>query len=429
MKNKGRKIKSSKLSLAECNSDKHYMLLSFIQEYQKAVSYCVDYLWNNKISFKTKSGMKVLDVQHDLLDCPMFLSTKNISFQTPCSARALKCAATQALGIVFAHITKRKRLLYVLEQFKSQGKRTRAISKKLLKAKLIKPDLSHVFPELNSICCNYQDAKDISYFDGVITLSSIGKKFGKIILPIKHTRHSRKLEEKGNLLKSFQVEKDTIALRYEITKVPSKTSGKIVGADTGMKTCISLSDKQTTPQDVHGHTIDTICKKISHKVKGLKAFHKALAHRDNFIGWSVKQLNLSDVKQINLERISNFRKGKNVGKYLNYFGEMLIQEKLMNYAEDSGVQVNLQSSAFRSQRCSSCGYVSSKNRKGKLFSCKHCHFQTDADYNASCNHEQSLPSAAFLLRLEDRPREFIWKADGFFDLSGQEITVPGKKKK
>lgn len=60
-----------------------------------------------------------------------------------------------------------------------------------------------------------------------------------------------------------------------------------------------------------------------------------------------------------------------------------------------------------------------------------CSFQADADYNASCNHEQNLPSANWIRYLpdSDKPKKFFWKETGFFNLDGSELTVPDTKKK
>lgn len=40
---------------------------------------------------------------------------------------------------------------------------------------------------------------------------------------------------------------------------------------------------------------------------------------------------------------------------------------------------------YTSKRCSCCGWVRSKNRKGKRFKCDKCGFTADADFNASLN--------------------------------------------
>ena len=425
-----KKIKSSTHFITNLNSDKNKRLLSFIAEYKIATQFYIDYLWSNKISFISgkKKEIKTLDIKNDLLDCPQFISTKDLGLSSKLSARALSAAATQACGIVSSAIEKRKRCKYILTKTYNENKRTRRLSNLLDSKILIKPNADNVNPELNSLNVKIEQS-NIKHFDTIITLFYLGKGYGKIIIPINHNKHSRKLQAKSNshLLNSVLLSNNKIDLRWEY-QIDEKDTGIIVGADSGISSVITLSDHQQTSPDKHNHTLNSILKKIVRKKKGSKSFLKALNHRDNFIRWSINQLNLSNIKQIRLEKVSNFRHKKNVGKFLNYSGEALIRSKLIDFAEDSGVRVSLQSSAYRSQRCSRCGYVYSGNRKGKLFSCKHCLFQADADYNASCNHEQSLPSGNWLLYHPSKPKKFLWKQEGFFSLDGLELTVPDTKK-
>jgi transposase len=211
---------------------------------------------------------------------------------------------------------------------------------------------------------------------------------------------------------------------------PSINQTAVIGCDTGIKTIAQFSSGVKTPdKDIHGHDLTSILHKIKRKKKGSKAFHRALDHKDNFIRWSINQLNLSNVKEIRLEFVSNFRHKKNVGEFLNHSGEALIRSKLIDFAEENGVHIVLQNSAYRSRRCSCCGYVDEDNRKEKLFSCKNCLFKSDADLNASLNHEQDLPCANFLRFLPGRNEKFLWYSKGFFNLEGQEIAVPGTYKR
>ena len=157
---------------------------------------------------------------------------------------------------------------------------------------------------------------------------------------------------------------------------------------------------------------------------------RAKDHQKNYINWSINQLNFSNIKEIRLEKISNFRHKKNVGKFLNHFGEKLIREKLIDKAQQLGVLVVEQQSAYRSQRCSRCGYVDRRNRRGKLFSCKHCSFQANADSNASSNHEIDLPSSENIRFLVNKKSiKFFWKEEGFYDLQGKALTVPSAIKR
>lgn len=112
-----------------------------------------------------------------------------------------------------------------------------------------------------------------------------------------------------------------------------------------------------------GHTLNSIIKKINRKKNGSKNREKAKEHQKNYINYSINRLNLTNIKQINLEKISNFRYKKNVGKFLNQFREPLIRNKIKDICASQGVLVVEQSSPYRSRRCFKCGYVDKKNRK------------------------------------------------------------------
>lgn len=64
------------------------------------------------------------------------------------------------------------------------------------------------------------------------------------------------------------------------------------------------------------------------------------------------------------------------------------------------------------------------NRKGKIYSCKHCGNEMDADLNASLNHAIDLPDIPYTLRKMkiNRGNGFYWKPDGFYDfVSGRSL--------
>jgi len=423
------KHKTSKIKIQDLNFLKQENLNSFIDSYSSAVLFFINYLWNNKIIFFSKEKdseikkERILDIKNDLLDCPSFISTSNINFSSLLSERAIKCASSQACAIIKSHISKRRKYLYIFNKLKSEGKRTRSIVNKLNKTILVKSEIDNIEPNLNSICSKIEKS-NIKHFDHVLILSSLGKSFGKIIIPFNYNKHTRKLESKGKLLSGLMISKTNINLVFEIPINKPKSEGISIGADQGINTCVTLSDSQITHKNKHNQDLHSILNKLSKKKVGSKSFHKALDHRNNYINWSINQLNLTNIKEIKLEKISNFRYKKKTSKILNYFGETLIRQKLIDFAQDHDVLVTEQSSPFRSQRCSCCGYVNKKNRKGKMFSCKHCTFSIDADLNASLNHEQILPFRFNLFASLRKIKEFYWNKNGFFNLDGSEITVP-----
>jgi putative transposase len=169
-------------------------------------------------------------------------------------------------------------------------------------------------------------------------------------------------------------------------------------------------------------------KTLSRKKKGSKAFKKTQDHRENFINWSINNLNLNDIKQINLENIINIGYKQGRSRFLSHFTNTLIRDKLLDYCNNAGVSVVLQSSTYRSQRCSCCGMVRKSNRKSKMYICKNCGMVMDADLNAAKNHEAVLPNIPFDLRkLSLNRKGFFWKSDGFYDLTGTAFTVPFSK--
>jgi putative transposase len=68
------------------------------------------------------------------------------------------------------------------------------------------------------------------------------------------------------------------------------------------------------------------------------------------------------------------------------YGEL--KRDLEYKAEELGKEVLVVNGMFTSQKCSVCGHISHKNRRGPEFRCKECGFQIDADLNAARNIAQ-----------------------------------------
>jgi len=109
---------------------------------------------------------------------------------------------------------------------------------------------------------------------------------------------------------------------------------------------------------------------LSRKKKGSCGFRRAQEHRKNYINWSLNQLDFNNVKEIRLEKIVNIRKGKRNSRKLSHWTYTLIKRKLIGLSEDKGFIFVEQDNKFRSQRCSSCGFVHKSNRLAKTFKCK-----------------------------------------------------------
>jgi hypothetical protein len=134
----------------------------------------------------------------------------------------------------------------------------------------------------------------------------------------------------------------------------------------------------------------------------------------------------SDVSEIRMEKIVNINHGRRTSRKLSAWTSTLIRDKVASLAELGNVSLVMQSSPYRSQRCSACGNVRKANREGKIYLCRNCGLEKDADLNAALNHEVDLPPIPWTLlgtkaNLGDG---FIWSPLGLFTLSGAELTVP-----
>ena len=277
---------------------------------------------------------------------------------------------------------------------------------------------------LDSNCCKFIPNTS-SKFNGWLKLSALGKKYGHIYIPIKFSKHSNQLAKKGyKMITSWQISNKTLFSKWEIER--EKTSGnKILGADQGFVTCLSLSDGQTTGKDIHNHDLHSIINKLVRKKKGSNGFAKAQAHRTNYINWSINQLDLSDVKELRLEKLYQMRKGSNMGRNLSHWTYTQINTQIISRCGELGVPVILQSASYRSQRCSDCGWTQKSNRKGKEFICKQCGSIHDADINGALNHEADLYQLPIgFWQKKFNIKGFYWNETSVLTLSGAELIVP-----
>ena len=406
-------IRSTSHSFPMINIGKDDKLATFLEECRNVAKQMLDHLWENRIEWSSKDGDKFFDIQNDFLEIPTMLSTTHLLLKTNLTARVQKCLITQVLGVIRAVSEVRRRRQFVRDQLKLEGKDFSKIQIKLEK-QITKPSITKMNIELNSICADFQESN--SLFCGFVGLHSLGNDsnnipFGEIRIPIKTHRRQQFWKEKGKVMTSFLVGKKFLNIRWEIEKPKTKTDGISVGADQGITDVLKLGNNRTTPKtDSHGHSLSSIQKKLSKKLKGSKAFANAQDHRENFINWSINQLGFSGIKEIKMEKIHNIRKGKKTNRFLSHWAYPLIQRKVQSKAEETGVLIKLQSNAFRSQRCSCCGFVFADNRNKKVFQCLNCGFTDDADLNASWNHEAEIPEIYWSRKLSDLSKEsgFFW---------------------
>jgi len=431
-------IRSSKHSLKFSNPSKLETFHSFLKEYRRCASILIDYLWTHDYSWIYKDQEKIFSIKKNLLELPSMLTSDVIQksgLETFLSGRVLKCLLTQIAGMISAEVELQRKRIFVLEKKKFENtprKKLKHLIKSIKTNIPQKPSTENINPELNSICADFKFTE--GEFNGFLKLKCLinTERGFHINLPIKFTKHSNKLHSKGGVMKpSFLINKNSVDIRWEIPDPVKVLDGKIVGADQGLKSVLTLSDSQVTPNtDIHGHSLDSILDKLSRKQKGSVKFKKAQDHRTNFINWSINQLNFNGIKQINLERIWNIGFRNKTSKKLSHWTNTLIRDKVESRCEELGVQVQHQDSTYRSQRCSGCGQVRKSNRKGKLYECMNCGFILDADLNAAKNHETLLPEIPRNLQKlrMNIGAGFYWLESGFYDSGGRSLQSLLSKK-
>ena len=391
-------IRSTKTSLKFSNVKKLDSLHLFIDEYRNVVSQFVNILWEQK---KVK--------------CLIPKETTSL-ITSWISKRAIQCAAKQASAIVRGTKQKQSQRLFVIKKLQSEGKDYSKLQKLYDTLQITKPNVM-VEPELDSRFIKIVMDNPTS-FDGWVTLSSLGNSL-KIEVPFKKHKHFNKMLLKGTIKLGIRLSKKMITFMFDIEDSKPKTVGSLIGIDVGLSTTLSCSNGQVIQKDNHGHDYMSICKCLSKKRKGSKGFRKVETHRTNYINWTINQLNLKDVKEVNREEIKNLRKGKRNTRLMQSWNYRELFDVMDRKLSEQGVLVNLLNPTYTSQRCSSCGWVRKGNRSGKLFKCDKCFFECDADLNAAINLSLKLKPIGKQQRLKQENRTgFYWT------VLDQELIVP-----
>ena len=414
-------VRSVRHTLNVCNAGKLLIISDFLNHYRYLTQFYIGCIWNDTI--KDGYGNTVFNIKDDKLNLPTYINYKNYSPKTKLSARIQSASIDAACGIIRSRIEMRKRSLYMRDKLKAEN-RSYAHLEKNLNGKLVlhKPELKDDFKaELSSKNIDIKYSDNTNSFDIFVRLKSTGYKH--LIIPVSFDKRDCKCKDinKGKLLTGILLSNKYIELRYEIPTLALKTTGDIVGVDTGIKDIAVFSDKQITPKHKI-HSLESIMNDLKRKKKGSRGYARKQEHRKNFINWSLNQLNVKHIKELKVEKISNHMP--------NRWVHGLIDRKLQKISEENGVRFSSEPSTYFSQRCSGCGIVRKSHRKNKVYKCKSCNLEIDADYNSAMNHEKNLYQLPWNIRcLKINIKGFLWKEDGIYDLNGQELVVPDTKTK
>jgi len=415
-------IRSSKLSLKFVNKDKLDKIKTFIHDYEECVKQVIDALWTTKFEYNGS----ILDVQNQQYDCPKFCP--NIIIESPLTARAISNAKAQALGIVKSVLNRRKKDENKLEWLKSKNKTSKRLEQSLSQPPT-KPDVKNLECEICTTIVDIEDNRNTT-FDVWLNLHSLYKKERgvEIFLPLKKHKQYLKWEAKGKRLNSILLSNKEVKIRFEVSKVDKKASGSTIAVDQGISSLITTSRNDSLPIYQNGKwTFNTILNTLSRKQRGSKAFQRIVELRKNYVNFVINKLDISNIKEIKLEKIDNIRFGRNVTRKMSHFSNPLIRDKFTKLCEEEGVLLNHVDSSFNSQRCNKCGWTHKDNRNGKAFKCCACSHEADADVNASQNIliRDTLFLLSYEFRVSDINQEgFYWTPSGLYDYSWLEITIP-----
>lgn len=209
----------------------------------------------------------------------------------------------------------------------------------------------------------------------------------KITIPINSTAHLNRLLCQGwQIGKSIRLGMDErgvwVELILEKEKAPLREAGRVIGIDRGFRKAFVTSDGQEI-----GAELKDLIKRKGKRSKS--SYH----HIKTEMFRALKQLRLDGVKAIVLEDLRYIKRGKrgtfsrHVNRLLSFWSTARAVEWLKCRCEELGIRVIFVSPYKTSQRCSTCGKIDSKNRKGEKFQCVRCGHEDCADHNAAENLE------------------------------------------
>jgi putative transposase len=227
-----------------------------------------------------------------------------------------------------------------------------------------------------------------------------------IYLPLKKNPFFEQQKSKGQLKKFVQLSitdkgKITISPVIEQADAEERTKGKSVGLDWGVTVLFATSEgqllgkKMLNSLKVWDDILIELQAELQRKQLKLKenAYYRELQQRiteyvKNEVGRVLNKIATEEIREIIVEKL-NFRNGglsRQMNRIVTRAGRRAVEAKLKRLQEEKGIVISHVNAAYSSRQCSSCGYVSSKNRKSQSeFKCECCGQLMNADVNAARN--------------------------------------------
>ncbi|KCZ71753.1 transposase, IS605 OrfB family, central region [Candidatus Methanoperedens nitroreducens] len=351
--NHGSMRRTSRIYLNDLNKSKSDTMRVFLNLYQNIINYCICLFWSAS------------DFTENLADKGI---TKSIEERFGVTARLSQCTSKQAKEIVRSQMKKSKR--------------------------------SQRMPRFKSHMANLDSRfVEIEKFNGHFEICiKTGSGVPKMVIPFNWTKHTNKFRDNGwTLSNSVRLGYDKkgifIDLIFEKEKTPLRQEGNVMGVDRGFNCMIACSNGQMI-----GKGLKEIIKKGG---KRRKSYHHFIETETNRC---LKQLDTDNIKLIALEELKNVKANKRgkfsrkVNRLLSFWHYARVGKRLEQLCEEKGICIAHKSPWKTSQRCSVCGNIDRRNRKGERFLCLKCESEMNADYNASKNLELLGLAGVYSLR-------------------------------
>lgn len=263
-----------------------------------------------------------------------------------------------------------------VEQCKESGK------------KYVRPKMNPSFIELNEDIATFIPIKknNLKEFDGLIKLSSTGKK--AIFIPYKETKFSNKLSnifEKRN--KTIQLG-STLNISYSSPQPKKEDNGEVVSID------LNCSDDliSTSTREHFGTEIRSYINSLNNKKQYSNGWYQSQRALYHYIDKTINDFFNAHPKMVWLimENLKSVKNKMKVNGKLNKFSRKVIGnwyyayviKKLEERCNLNCIHFRKLPSFYLSQKCSSCGFVSKKNRT----STSRFHCVGDKPDGTPCNH-------------------------------------------
>jgi IS605 OrfB family transposase len=323
-----------------------------LAEYGRVCNFFIKHFWTTELLSKSKLLKGIVDLP--------------LSDESPTwlSARLRKVAAREAIDMIQAVKQRWKHNPHKMKMPTHKGKRM----------------------SVSSTIADLQQAKDTT-FDAWLHLASIGNKT-ILDIPIKYHKQFNKWNAKGKRLNAYIITPDYVQFCFEVEAECKRTTGDMIGVDTGIKALASISDGQQFGRDIETH-IEAV-KRCKHGSKNQQRKLRALKQRMDEV---VKEVVASKPQLIVVEKLKNLnhktrvrrRLNKNMRRSLGSWNYRYWLNRLQQATEENRIVFRSVPSFYTSQQCSACGHTERKNRSGEIFRCIKCDHSDNADLNAAKN--------------------------------------------